>query len=62
MNEGAIRGPSGAFKIKQLAAGAYVATGLFDPFYGKLDEETRNRVPPFSYFERYYKEEQQRPS
>jgi len=46
-------------RIKKLVAGEYVPKGLMDLFYGRLDEETQNGVPPFSYFERYYKVEEQ---
>jgi hypothetical protein len=33
-----------------------VPKGLMGLFYGRLDEETENGVPPFACFERYYKE------
>jgi len=38
----------------------YGPKGLMDLFYGTLDEETQNGVPPFSYSERYYKESSRR--
>ena len=46
-------------RIKKLVAGEYVPKGVMDLFYGRLDEETQKHVPPFSYFERYYREEEQ---
>ena len=42
-------------RIKQLASGEYVPRGVFDVFYGKLDEEIQPHIPPVSYFESYYR-------
>ncbi|MFH0783438.1 MAG: transglycosylase domain-containing protein [Pseudomonadota bacterium] len=42
-------------RIKQVVSGQYKPKGLFDLFYGKLDQETQKNLPPVSYFESYYK-------
>lgn len=41
-------------RIKRVVSGEYVPRGLFDVFYGKLDKDLRQNVPPLSYFESYY--------
>ena len=45
-------------RIKKLVAGEYKPKGLFDMYYGKLDEATiQSGLPTLSYFESYYEEE-----
>lgn len=41
-------------RIKKLVAHEYTPKGLFDLYYGKLDEETQKAIAPMSYFESYY--------
>lgn len=41
-------------RIKRVVSGTYVPRGLFDVFYGKLDYETQQHIPPLSYFDSYY--------
>ncbi|MBS0435827.1 MAG: transglycosylase domain-containing protein [Proteobacteria bacterium] len=41
-------------RIKRVVSGEYVPRGLFDLFYGKLDKDTQQGIPPLSYFESYY--------
>ena len=41
-------------RIKQVISGEYHTKGLFDLYYGKLDQETQKKLAPFSYFESYY--------
>lgn len=41
-------------RIKRVVSGEYVPRGLFDVFYGKLDADIQQGVPPLSYFESYY--------
>jgi membrane peptidoglycan carboxypeptidase len=41
-------------RIKRVVSGEYVPRGLFDVFYGKLDKEIQQSIPPLSYFESYY--------
>jgi membrane peptidoglycan carboxypeptidase len=42
-------------RIKRLVSGGYKPKGLFDLYYGELDQETQENLPPVSYFESYYK-------
>lgn len=41
-------------RIKRLVSGAYQPRGLCDLYYGALDAETQQNLPPLSYFESYY--------
>lgn len=41
-------------RIKRVVSGEYVPHGLFDVFYGKLDKDIQENIPPLSYFESYY--------
>jgi membrane peptidoglycan carboxypeptidase len=41
-------------RIKKVVSGEYKPRGLFDLYYGKLDREVQESVPPLSYFESYY--------
>ncbi len=41
-------------RIKKLMAHEYIPKGLFDLYYGKLDEETQKTIAPLSYFDSYY--------
>lgn len=41
-------------RIKRVVNGEYVPRGLFDVFYGKLDKDIQQGIPPMSYFESYY--------
>lgn len=42
-------------RIKRVVSGEYVPRGLFDVFYGRLDEDIQQAIPPLSYFESYYR-------
>lgn len=42
-------------RIKQVVRGEYIPRGLFDIFYGKLDKDIQQNIPPLSYFEYYYR-------
>lgn len=42
-------------RIKRVVSGEYVPRGLFDVFYGRLDKDIQENIPPLSYFESYYK-------
>jgi membrane peptidoglycan carboxypeptidase len=42
-------------RIKKLLGGEYKPKGLMDLYYGPLDEETRQGLPPLSYFDSYYR-------
>lgn len=41
-------------RIKRVVSGQYKPKGLFDLYYGKLDQETQKNLPPVSYFASYY--------
>lgn len=41
-------------RIKRVISGDYKPKGLFDLYYGKLDQETQKNLPLVSYFEFYY--------
>jgi membrane peptidoglycan carboxypeptidase len=41
-------------RIKKVVSGDYTPKGLFDLYYGRLDPDIQNALPPFSYFDRYY--------
>ena len=41
-------------RIKRVVSGEYAPRGLFDIFYGKLDKDIQQNIPPLSYFESYY--------
>jgi membrane carboxypeptidase/penicillin-binding protein len=41
-------------RIKQVVNGEYIPKGLFDLYYGMLDQETQKGLAPLSYFESYY--------
>jgi len=41
-------------RIKRVIRGEYKPKGLFDLYYGKLDQETQKNFAPVSYFESYY--------
>jgi membrane carboxypeptidase/penicillin-binding protein len=41
-------------RIKRVIRGEYKPKGLFDLYYGKLDQETQKNLAPISYFESYY--------
>ncbi len=42
-------------RIKLLISGKYKPQGLCDLYYGKIDNQYQKKLPPFSYFEFYYK-------
>jgi membrane peptidoglycan carboxypeptidase len=41
-------------RIKRVIKGEYEPKGLFDLYYGKMDQETQKNLATFSYFESYY--------
>ena len=43
-----------AKRIKQVIDGEYQPKGLFDLFYGELDQAMLENIPPLSYFASYY--------
>ncbi|ODB87505.1 hypothetical protein A3195_01160 [Candidatus Thiodiazotropha endoloripes] len=42
-------------RIKQVISGDYQPKGLFDLYYGRLDDKTQQNLPKLSYFESYYR-------
>lgn len=42
-------------RIKKVVSGEYQPKGLFDLTYGKVSEDIRQELLPFSYYEDYYK-------
>jgi len=48
------RNKARANRIKRLISGEYKPRGLFDLYYGPLDAEIQNNIPPLSYFKFYY--------
>jgi membrane carboxypeptidase/penicillin-binding protein len=41
-------------RIKRVVSGEYTPKGLFDLYYGPMPEDVQNKLPPTSYFEKYY--------
>ncbi|MCG7874481.1 MAG: transglycosylase domain-containing protein [Candidatus Thiodiazotropha lotti] len=41
-------------RLKHVINGDYEPKGLFDLYYGRVDRETLQNLPPLSYFESYY--------
>ncbi|MCG8487828.1 MAG: transglycosylase domain-containing protein [Chromatiales bacterium] len=42
-------------RLKRVINGEYEPKGLFDLYYGRLDQKTQQNLPPLSYFESYYR-------
>ena len=44
-------------RIEAVIEGEYIPKGLCDLYYGPMEEEIIDRLPPMSYFERYYEDD-----